>query len=343
MHARRWAGQNEKQMTESTIQTGRDTELSPRDLDNAVSQINRIVRNVEKVIFGKRNVIELVLAGMLADGHVLLEDVPGVGKTMLARAIARSISADFRRIQFTPDLLPADVTGSTTFDQRTAEFSFRRGPIFSNIILADEINRTSPRTQSALLEGMEERQVTVDGLTYPLPRPFFVIATQNPIEQQGTYDLPEAQLDRFMLRVAIGYPTVQEESDILEAQRQGHPVHTLEPVCTPEDIVALQDMARRVFVKPALRSYISMLSASSREHADVLVGTSVRGSQQLMHAAQAYALINHRGYVLPDDVQNLAMSCLSHRLVIRPEARLAGVTEAAVLQNILKQQAVPLQ
>jgi MoxR-like ATPase len=330
-------------MSDSAVQIGNETELSPRELEVASSQLNKIVRNVEKVIFGKRAVIELVLTGMLADGHVLLEDVPGVGKTMLARAISRSISAEFHRIQFTPDLLPADVTGSTTYDQRTGEFSFRRGPVFANIILADEINRTSPRTQSSLLEGMEERQVTVDGVTYALPKPFFVIATQNPIEHQGTYDLPEAQLDRFMLRVSIGYPSIQEEADILESQRQTHPVHGLEPVCTPEDIVELQQLARRVFVKPTLRHYVASLSSASREHPDVHVGISVRGSQQLMHASQALALVNHRGYVLPDDIQTLSKPCLSHRLVIRPEARLAGVTEAAVLLSIIKQTAVPLQ
>jgi MoxR-like ATPase len=331
-------------MTDShTTQAGSQAELSPRDIDGAVSQINRIIRNIEHVIFGKRSVIEFVLAGLLADGHVLLEDVPGVGKTMLARALAKSISAEFRRIQFTPDLLPADVTGSTTFDQRTAEFAFRRGPIFANIILADEINRTSPRTQSALLEGMEERQVTVDGVTYPLPRPFCVIATQNPIEHQGTYDLPEAQLDRFMLRVDIGYPAPDEEAAILEAQREVHPLHDLGPVATPDEIATLQVQVRRVFVKPSLRAYLVQLSNASREHPDVQVGVSVRGTQQLMRVAQAYALVNHRGYVLPDDVQTLARPCLSHRLVLRPEARLAGVSAAGVLAALVKLVPVPVQ
>jgi MoxR-like ATPase len=317
--------------------------IPARELDAALSQINRIVRNVERVIVGKRTVIEFVLTGLLADGHVLLEDVPGVGKTMLARALAKSVSAEFRRIQFTPDLLPADVTGSSIYDQKTTEFTFRRGPVFANIILADEINRTSPRTQSALLEGMEERQVSVDGVSYKLPRPFFVIATQNPIEHQGTYDLPEAQLDRFMLRVAIGYPSVEEESSILEAQREVHPVHELEAVAAPQEIAALQALARRVFVKPSLRTYIATLAKASREHADVMVGVSVRGSQQLMYAAQAFALISHRGYVVPDDIQLLAPSCLAHRIVIRPEARLAGVTETGVLQSLLRQIAVPVQ
>jgi MoxR-like ATPase len=225
--------------------------IAPRELDHAAGVINRVVDNVERVIYGKRDAIERVLVGLLADGHVLLEDVPGVGKTMLARALALSINAEFRRIQFTPDLLPSDVTGSSTFNQGTHEFEFRRGPIFAHIILADEINRTSPRTQSALLEGMEERQVTVDGVSYQLPAPLFVIATQNPIEHQGTYELPEAQLDRFMLRVRIGYPSVAEESDILEAQRHGNPLHHLEHVCDTAEVVSLQQLSRNVFVKPS--------------------------------------------------------------------------------------------
>jgi MoxR-like ATPase len=317
--------------------------LTAQELDLARGIIAKIIRNIEQVIFGKHDVIEQVLVGLLADGHVLLEDVPGVGKTMLARALAKSLAADFRRIQFTPDLLPADVTGSNTYNQQTQEFTFRRGPIFAHILLADEINRTSPRTQAALLEGMEERQVTVDGTSYALPHPFFVVATQNPIEQQGTYDLPEAQLDRFMMRISIGYPPLEQEADILEAQREVHPLHALEHVATPDDILKLQELTTRVFVKPTLRRYIVELSHASREHADVLVGVSVRGSRQLAHAAQAYALINHREYAVPDDIQAVAQFCLPHRIVVRPEAKLAGVTEQAILKAILRQVEVPAQ
>jgi MoxR-like ATPase len=327
----------------TSSQAEEQAQINPQQLDSAASRIRQLIKNIGVVIYDKNAVIEMMLTGLLADGHVLLEDVPGVGKTMLARTLARSLNCEFKRIQFTPDLLPADVTGSNTYNQKTMEFSFRRGPVFTNILLADEINRTSPRTQSALLEGMEERQVTVDGQSHALPRPFFVIATQNPIEQQGTYDLPEAQLDRFMLRVAIGYPSVDREQEILEAQREVNPIQNLGSVATTEEVVEMQALVRQVFVKPSLRRYIAELSLASREHTDVQVGISVRGSQLLMRAAQAMALINHRPYVIPDDIQLVAPACLKHRLIIRPESRLGGVDESSVLDSIFNSVPVPAQ
>ncbi len=317
--------------------------LKPDDVLRATRQIQRITANIAKVVFGKDDVIRRVLAALLANGHVLLEDVPGVGKTMLARALARSVAAKFTRIQFTPDLLPADVTGSTVFNQKTGEFSFKAGPVFTNILLADEINRTSPRTQSALLEAMEERQVTMDGVTHPLPVPFFVVATQNPIEHQGTYDLPEAQLDRFLMRLQIGYPGASEEADILEEQRVTHPIGEISSVITLEELGEFQRFSRRVFIKLSLRDYIVRLNTETRSHPDVLVGASIRGSLGLMRTAQARALIDGRDYVTPDDIKAMALMVLAHRIIMLPSAQLAGVKPSGVVEGILRKVPVPVQ
>ncbi|MCD6283087.1 MoxR family ATPase [bacterium] len=317
--------------------------LKPDDVLRATRQIQRITANIAKVVFGKDDVIRRVLAALMANGHVLLEDVPGVGKTMLARALARSVAAKFTRIQFTPDLLPADVTGSTVFNQKTGEFSFKAGPVFTNILLADEINRTSPRTQSALLEAMEERQVTMDGVTHHLPVPFFVVATQNPIEHQGTYDLPEAQLDRFLMRLQIGYPGASEEADILEEQRVTHPIEEISSVTTLEELRDFQRFSRQVFIKPSLSDYIVRLSTETRSHPDVLVGASIRGSLGLMRTAQAWALIDGRDYVTPDDIKAMALMVLAHRIIMLPSAQLAGVKASGVVEGILRKVPVPVQ
>jgi len=299
--------------------------------------IHSIIENTERVIVGKREVIELMMVALLCEGHVLIEDVPGVGKTMLARAIAISLGCTFKRLQCTPDLLPNDVTGVSVFNQKTAEFEFRPGPAFVNILLADEINRATPRTQSALLESMGEYQVTVDGVTRPLPRPFLVLATQNPIEYEGTFPLPEAQLDRFLLRVKLGYPSYEDEQQILINLRREHPIGTIGQVVDGTILPGLQSQVWDVTVDETVRAYIVRLVRATREHFDLALGASPRGSLGLFKAAQALAVIRGRDYVLPDDVKTLAPVVLGHRLMIKPESALRGRNAQTVLANILEE------
>jgi MoxR-like ATPase len=304
--------------------------------------LRRVVDEVEKAIVGKRQVVELAVLTLLCDGHLLIEDIPGVGKTTLAKALARSIGGKFRRIQFTPDLLPADVTGTNVFNPKTLGFELHPGPVFANVVLADEINRATPKTQSSLLECMEERQVTIDGVSHPLPRPYFVIATQNNVEMLGTYPLPEAQMDRFFMRLSLGYPSQQDEVFILDRQQQEHPLQHVQQVTEPDQIVDAQQAVRTVFVHEAVRQYIVSLVNATRRHPHVQLGASPRGSLNLMHAAEAYAMLQGRDYVLPDDVKAVAVAVLSHRLILKPEARVRRVSAEQVVSEVLQQVAVPL-
>jgi MoxR-like ATPase len=297
----------------------------------------KIMDNVERVIVGKRQALEIVMVALFCEGHVLLEDVPGVGKTMLARAVALSLGCSFKRLQCTPDLLPTDITGVSIYNQRNSEFEFRPGPAFVNILLADEVNRATPRTQSALLESMGEYQVTVDGVTRPLPRPFLVLATQNPIEFEGTFPLPEAQLDRFLLRLHLGYPTFEEEDRILVNLRRTHPIETIGQVVDATRLLALQSELWDVTVDETVRSYIVRLVRATREHHDLALGASPRGSLGLYKAAQALAAIRGRDFVLPDDVKLLAPVVLGHRLIIKPESALRGRNAQTVLQSLLEE------
>jgi len=301
----------------------------------------RIVENISRVIVGKQPVIELLLAGLLADGHVLLEDMPGLGKTLIAKSLAKSIGAGFKRVQFTPDLLPADITGFTVYNQQRGEFLFQSGPVMTHVLLADEINRTIPRTQSSLLESMEERQVTVDGVTHQLPRPFFVMATQNPIELEGTFPLPEAQLDRFLLRVRIGYPAQAEEIAILERFQAHDPLRDLRPVASPEDLVALQEVRKTITVSAPVREYITSLVGATRTSPALRLGASPRGSLALMRAGQALAGLRGRDFVLPDDVKRLALPVLAHRVILREEERFRGENPERVLEEILQRIPIP--
>lgn len=303
--------------------------------------LNRVMENIERVVVGKREEIELSLTALLAKGHVLLEDVPGVGKTMMVRAIARSIGAEFKRIQFTPDLLPSDVTGVSIYNQKTMEFEFRSGPIMSHVVLADEINRTSPKTQSSLLEALEESSVTVDGITRKLHEPFFVMATQNPIEHGGTYPLPEAQLDRFLLKMKMGYPSGSEELEVLNRVEKRHPIEELDHVLSLEEILAMQYEAGRVFVDQSIKQYIVNLVRETREHSEVYLGVSPRGSIALMKAAQAYAYLQGRDFVVPDDVKYLAPYALVHRMMLRSDLQVMDRQGADVINEILSRLRVP--
>ncbi|MBI3733063.1 MAG: MoxR family ATPase [Chloroflexi bacterium] len=302
---------------------------------------NQIIDNVERVIVGKRAEVSLALVSLICRGHVLIEDVPGVGKTMLAKAIARSIGCEFKRIQFTPDLLPSDVTGISVFNQQTRQFEFRPGPIITQIVLTDEINRATPKTQSALLEAMEEHQVTVDGVTYPMPDPFLVLATQNPIEYEGTFPLPEAQLDRFLVRLSIGYPSAANEIAVLDAQQHTHPIESLQQVLGVEELLAAQKRVRDVHLDQALKEYIVSVVTATRKHPDIYLGASPRGSLALYRTAQARAAIQGREYAIPDDIKALAIPTLAHRMIISPAARLKNVNPSQVVQEVLDTIPVP--
>lgn len=302
----------------------------------------KIIDNVSRVIVGKRDTIELLLAALLGDGHVLLEDVPGLGKTLMAKSLARSIGGSFKRVQFTPDLLPADITGFNVYNQKTAKFAFQPGPVITNVLLADEINRTIPRTQASLLESMEERQVTVDGQTFPLPHPFFVMATQNPIELEGTFPLPEAQLDRFLLKIHIGYPERNEEVSILERFQQESPLLDLDAVANPTQIAGLQEMRKKIRISRPVREYIADIVRATRHNESIRYGASPRGSLGLMRTGQALALLRGRDYVLPDDIKYLARPVLAHRLILTEEERLRGGTTERFLEEVMAQIPVPI-
>ncbi len=303
----------------------------------------RLRENIQKVIVGKDEVINLTLAVVLCEGHILLEDVPGIGKTTLARALSASLGCSFRRIQFTPDLLPSDVTGLNWFNQKTQEFEFRPGPIMSQVVLADEINRATPRTQSALLEAMQERQMTLDGVTRPLPRPFLVMATQNPVELEGTFPLPEAQVDRFLMRIAIGYPDEAEENTILERFRISDPLPDLLAVTTPEEIIQMQSERRKLRVSEPVRQYIVMVARATRAHPEIELGASPRATLALYQVAQAWAGIHDRDFVLPDDVKVMAPHVLTHRLMISPQAQLRGRNMAHLVADIVDSVPVPVE
>ena len=301
----------------------------------------RLIDNVERVIYGKRDIVELTAICLLCQGHLLIEDVPGVGKTMLAKALAKSIGGEFKRIQFTPDMLPADVTGASIYNQKTGEFEFRAGPIMAQIVLADEINRATPKTQAAMLEAMEEHQVTVDGMTHMLAQPFLVLATQNPIEYEGTFPLPEAQLDRFLMRISLGYPSAEQQVAILDAQQFAHPIDSIAQVTTTGDLLAMQEQLKSVYVDTLIKQYIVQIVDRTRSHADVYLGASPRGALAMYRTSQARAALRNRDYVIPDDVKALARATLSHRIIISPSARIKDTNADGILEEILRNTPVP--
>lgn len=308
---------------------------------NIEAVANRIVENVEKVIVGKRSAVQLTVLGLLCQGHILIEDVPGVGKTVLAKSLSKSVGCKFQRIQFTPDMLPSDVTGVSVFNQKNREFEFRPGPIHAQIVLVDEINRATPKTQSALLEAMEEKQVTVDGTTYPLEKPFMVLATQNPIEYEGTFPLPEAQLDRFLLRIRLGYPSKEHEMAILDGQQFQHPIEAIEQVVSVEELQEIQTAVKEMYIDNLVKEYIIEIVRRTREHPDVYLGSSSRGALALYRLSQARAAMFGRDYVLPDDVKALAGAALSHRIIVGPAARIKDIEPDAIVQDILDRVPVP--
>ncbi len=324
-----------------TTETGREAAAEAAAAIRGVAE--RVKANIKRVIVGKDDVIDLVLVALLSDGHILIEDVPGIGKTMLAKSISKSIGCEFRRIQFTPDVMPSDISGINFYNQKSGEFEFRPGPIIANIVLADEINRATPRTQSALLEAMEERQLTVEGVTQSLPRPFIVLATQNPIELEGTFPLPEAQLDRFFMRISLGYPAEEDEDEILTRFEESSPLDDLDAVVTAEELVRLNGMVARIYCEPSVRRYVVQLVQATRRHQALELGASPRGSLGLYRGARALAALRGRDYVLPDDVKFLAPYVLTHRAILSSQSRLRGGDATAVMQEIIGSVAVPVE